>query len=400
MRLPVPENSRVVLIGTTKYSGELAESPLESVRNNVLDLTEVLTHTEFGGFRRDHCVQVLDEPDPRRVLRVLGENADQATDVLVVYLAGHAEPKDRVGNELYVCLRDTNPSTRNWWLDALSFNDVRNVVRQSPAANRIIVVDTCFAGIALPDSMGADDLFQVTGAYTLTAVGRNERAFAPKDARNTAFTGALTRLLTEGVPGHHDLLSLPQLFPILKNTLLAEELPQPRHHSTETVDQLAIVRNRAGRPSDALPDEVRTLITDPINTVRLSAIGTLAALHRTGNSAVRSEARAALVRLVDDDSRTVANESQRVLDGIDASPATATPTLSPPAVIRTTRNPFADRWWICGGGAFGLVAALALLLLGCLIDQVLLAGSVTALLGYLASAGTASVLEQNRRQLP
>src|SRR5690349_12778198 len=120
MRLPVLDGSRVVLIGTTTYSGELSASPLDGVRNNVLDLTEVLTHAEFGGFRRDHCVQVLNEPDPRRVLKVLDENADLATDVLLVYLAGHALPKDSAGNELYVCLRDTDLAARHWWLDALS----------------------------------------------------------------------------------------------------------------------------------------------------------------------------------------------------------------------------------------------------------------------------------------
>ncbi|MFJ5985458.1 hypothetical protein [Lentzea sp. NPDC092896] len=401
MRLPVPDNSRVVLIGTTTYSGELAESPLESVRNNVIDLMEVLTHKEFGGFRRDHCVQVLDEPDPRRVLHVLGENADLATDVLLVYLAGHARPKDPVGNELYVCLQKTDPAERHWWLDALSFGDVRNVVRHSPAANRIIIVDTCFAGLALPDAMGEGELFQVAGAYTLTAVSENERAFAPQNARNTAFTGALTRLLTEGVPGHDDFLSLPRVFPILRNTLMAEELPQPRHHSTETVDHLAVVRNRATRPSTALPDDVRALLIDPINTVRLSAVGKLAVLHQTGDDAVRSESRAALVRLVEDDSRTVANESRRVLDDIDDKPATVPPTLSPPtptspAPAHRTPTPLTDLWWIASGGACGTLTGLVLLLLGCVAEQALLAGSVAAVLSYLAAVGTASSQKRNR----
>jgi Caspase domain len=172
MRLPYPDQSRAVLIGTSTFTGEFADHPLSSVLNNLDDLAAVLGDPVYGGFHKEHCVQVADEPLPKQILRTLNDTSKQATDVLLVYLASHAWPGDTVGNDLFVLLPDTDLADETWRLDALSFNDVRRIVRESPARIRMVIVDTCFSGIVLPESLGATQAhhFDVTGAYTLTAV--------------------------------------------------------------------------------------------------------------------------------------------------------------------------------------------------------------------------------------
>ncbi|MGW5723644.1 caspase, EACC1-associated type [Amycolatopsis sp. NPDC003865] len=387
MRLPVPDASRAVLIGTTTFSGDLSASPLEGTRNNVLDLAEALAHPQFGGFRRENCTRLLDERDPRAILRVLDENADLATDVLLVYLAGHALPKDPAGNELFLCLPGTNPAERHWWHDALSFSDVSDVVRNSPAANRIIIVDSCFAGLVLPDAMSPDAVYQVAGAYTLTSVGPNMRAVAPSGARHTAFSGALVRLLAEGVPGHHDLLTLPRIFPLLKSELVANGFPAPHQIAADTADQLAVVRNRAGTTRTTISPHLVKLADSPVTTDRLTAVEELAGLS-LNDEHVRSEVRSALVRLAGDDSRMVSSAARRRLEAIDGVMPRPLHLTLRPAVTPSARpiDAFTNRRWMAAGATFGLLGALAMLLLGATAGQVATTGVVTAILSYVTAA--------------
>jgi uncharacterized caspase-like protein len=202
-RLPDPERSYAVLIGTSSYqSGKLAERPLPAVRNNLTDLAAVLTDPEFGGFRRDHCTVLLDRADGDTVIRALFDNANRATDTLLVYFAGHGLPGTR-SKELYLTLANTNPDDALWWRGALAYDEIRRVLLDNcRAANRVVILDCCFSGRAIPETAGADTAgsFDIHGTYILAAVGDNQLAYAPPGDTHTAFTGELLTVLRNGVP--------------------------------------------------------------------------------------------------------------------------------------------------------------------------------------------------------
>ncbi|MFG1915671.1 caspase domain-containing protein [Micromonospora sp. NPDC048898] len=252
MRLPDPRRSRAVLIGTGTYrSAELADLP--AVRNNVADLAVTLTDPARGAISPDRCTVVTDPADPRGVYRLLRDAAQSAEDTLLVYFAGHGRTGTR--NELYLGLADTDPDELR--VSALPYDLIRDILVESPAANRIVILDCCFSGRAVQDMAGSDETILgqvgIEGTYVLTATSANAVALAPLGARHTAFTGALLDLLREGVPGGPPLLTFGAVYRQLLHAAASRGIPAPRQRGTGTVDQLALARNPANDGDPVAP---------------------------------------------------------------------------------------------------------------------------------------------------
>ncbi|MGH3927405.1 MAG: fasciclin domain-containing protein, partial [Pseudonocardiaceae bacterium] len=96
----------------------------------------------------------------------------------------------------------------------------------------------------------AADITEVTGTYTLTATAGSLPAHAPSGQTYTAFTGELLGLLTAGIPQGPAELTLGVIYPHLRQRLTARGLPRPQQRGTDTIDQLALVRNPAHIPPD------------------------------------------------------------------------------------------------------------------------------------------------------
>ncbi|CCH32867.1 hypothetical protein ABZ816_31250 [Actinosynnema sp. NPDC047251] len=316
MRLPDPDKSYAVFLGTTKYSGDLVDRPLPAVRGNVTDLIAALTDHEHGSFLPDHCIDLVDVDDATHILRTIETTARKATDTFLLYVAGHAFPKDPGGNELFLFLPGTDLARTLWWRDALPYAEIRDVLHHSVPANRIVIVDTCFAGMALTEAMAADarQLFDVTGAYTLAAVGPNSRAIALRDAPHTVFTGLLLELLTTGVPGLGELLSFPRVFPYLRARLLDERREEPHQRSSGTAEHLGVVRNRGLNGAWALPEDMARDLVSREPAARAAVLDKFEDLFHTGTAAVKVRVRALVVPMIDDDSRMVAEKAADLLD--------------------------------------------------------------------------------------
>jgi hypothetical protein len=233
-----------VLIGTSAYrSRDLADLP--AVRNNLSDLAATLTDPQFGAISRDRCTVVADPADPRGVYRALRTAAASTEDTLLVYFAGHGRTGTR--NELYLGLADTDPDELR--VSALPFDLIRDVLADSPAANRVVILDCCFSGRAVQDMAGAEETILgqigVEGTYVLASAPANEVSLAPLGARYTSFTGELLGLLRAGVPGGPSLLTFGMIYRHLLYTTTARGLPVPRQRGTGTVDHLALTRNPA-----------------------------------------------------------------------------------------------------------------------------------------------------------
>ncbi|OLF06167.1 hypothetical protein BLA60_33075 [Actinophytocola xinjiangensis] len=390
-----------MLIGTSTYTGMPGTATLPGVRNNISDLINVLADPVNGGFSRDNCISLIDEPDPEVILQKLDEAAEQAQDVLLVYLAAHATPKDNVSNELAILLSGTDTTKRRWWRDALSYNDTRQVLRESRARNTIVIVDTCFAGRVLPEVLGTD-LFDVGGAYTLAAVGPNGRASAKHWSRqNTAFTGVLLQFLSEGVAGPDPLLSLPRIYPLLRAELTAHEYPVPHQHQTNEIEQIAIVRNRSQVTDWTVPKEIAEGLNSLIPTVRREAVAALGALGRGVGGVARDQVRTILTGMVADDSNLVRDEVRHVLDAVENGvarpahpvwPRVPEVDLDPRIWPERTRSRPA-RCWLPVGVVAWVAAALFLWWRDWIIWQAAIAGLAIGVLGWLAAFAGARLAE-------
>lgn len=255
MRLPDPQRSYAVLIGTSTYrSPELADLP--AVRNNLDGLAQVLTDPTLGGLPTERCITLPDPTDARMVSRTLRQYATRTKDTLLVYFAGHGRISLR--NELYLGLVDTDPDELR--VSALPFELIREVLGESPAANRVLILDCCFSGLAIPDMSGPDDAILgqvgIEGTYTLTATPATAvaLALAPTGATYTAFTGELLTLLRTGIPDGPELLTFAILYRHLLHTLTTRSLPRPHN---------AAPAPSTNSPSPATPHTIPATLRPP-----------------------------------------------------------------------------------------------------------------------------------------
>ncbi len=242
-RLPDPRRSYAVLIGSASYvSAELDDLP--AVAGSLTGLAEVLTDPALGGFPPDRCIVVADPASARTAQRALRKYAALAQDTLLVYWAGHGATGPDDG--LYLGAGDTDIDELP--VTALAIGHIREAMLRSPAANRILILDSCFAGHTVPGSgviPAPAGQAPIEGVYTLVSALPGARSFSPPQAMYTAFAGALIGIMRSGVPGGPELLTLATVYDQLLYALASRGLPRPRQSGTGAAGQLALARNPA-----------------------------------------------------------------------------------------------------------------------------------------------------------
>ncbi|MFH9478691.1 tetratricopeptide repeat protein [Streptomyces anulatus] len=246
MRLPDPHRSRVVLIGASQYSDpDLPDLP--AVHRTITDMAGIFTDQVYGVVPEAHCTVLLDDGDLRTVGKRLRAAIAEAEDLLLVYYAGHgltAYPR----GDLYLSLPDSEFASPEF--SALEYDKLRQAVLDSTAANKLVILDCCFSGRAITDTMAGGDgteigQLEVAGTYVLTSAARDQLALVLTGEPHTAFSGRLMRLLREGIVGGPELLTIEDLYSWLKKHMAAERLPLPLNRRAGTAHQLALGVNRA-----------------------------------------------------------------------------------------------------------------------------------------------------------
>ncbi|ALC24359.1 caspase family protein [Streptomyces pristinaespiralis] len=245
-----PSLSRAVLIGTASY---LHLEQLPAVEANLVDLAGELCDPTVWGLPVQHCTLVADPQTSSGMLDPVHEAAEEATDTLLVYYAGHGM-RDAESADLYLGLVG---SREGIGYTAVAYQHLRGALRSARARRKVVVLDCCFSGRAARTLSGSGLAAQaaVDGAYVLTASPRDRVALAPDGERYTAFTAELLQILRRGVPDGPDLLDLDTLYRVLKARLQAKNRPVPQRSQENTVGALPLARNkaRAGERAPAGP---------------------------------------------------------------------------------------------------------------------------------------------------
>ncbi|MER5931370.1 caspase family protein [Streptomyces sp. NPDC002054] len=210
LRLADPAASRAVLAGVWNYEHLV---PLPAVARNVAGLTDALADPRIWGLPRKHITVVEPGDVQGSFIRTIGTAAQEATDTLLVYFAGHGIPDD-FSDELYLGL----PGTVRDELDtALRYEFISRRLRPGAAKARhvVVILDCCFSGLAVNAKMSPGqrlaDLAAISSRTVFTASAETKVAMAPVGAAYTAFTGVLLDLLDDGIPGEPELLSMQAL---------------------------------------------------------------------------------------------------------------------------------------------------------------------------------------------
>jgi ATP-dependent Clp protease ATP-binding subunit ClpC len=246
IQLPVRDRSTALLIGAGSFTDpRLSDMP--AISRNLQDLRRTLT-ADSGLFEpaRVHVFDLVEYGD----LKSIGTLARATADTLLIYYAGHGLNEN---DDLYLAFHDTDREEPQ--LTAFAYAKLRHLVTASPARRCIVVLDCCYAGkviewMSTGDSAPIGEL-DIKGTYILTATGISEKAIAPQGDPHTAFTGALLRLMRDGINNGREFLSVADLHPHLAAELRSRNLPQPRQRPIDSIGSLAIARNASWSSSVA-----------------------------------------------------------------------------------------------------------------------------------------------------
>ena len=222
---PDPQKSSCVLIGVSDY----AKLPrLRAVEQNILHLEEALTDAAIWGIPADR-VHTVGYPQPAGAIReAISVAASEASDTLLVYYAGHGL-YDKV-DKLLLALPDATGKNKS---GTIPWNEIAELIRHANSTRRIVWLDCCYAGLALPDKETPPDLLgvaEVEGTYMLVAAQKHEEASAPDREKCTAFTGELLNVLRNGIvpgPPVKEFLSLNDIHQEARDALAKKRHSQP-----------------------------------------------------------------------------------------------------------------------------------------------------------------------------
>jgi hypothetical protein len=172
----------------------------------------------------------------------------------LLYWAGHGGPGP--GGEFQLSVTG---AADGQLAGALPVGRVREAMLRSPAAHRILILDCCFSGDAVPVTGVTWALLgqaATEGADVLVSAPPSPVYFSRPRETYTAFTGALIAIMRNGIPGGPEFLTLGALYDQLLYTLASRGLPRPEQSGTGTAARLALARNPAyhRQRQDARPD--------------------------------------------------------------------------------------------------------------------------------------------------
>lgn len=284
---PDPRQSSCVLIGVSDY-GKLRELP--AVRENLVRLLEVLADPAIWGIPPERLHTIAYPQSAGAIRDAISAAAQDAPDTLLVYFAGHGLYDKKDG--LLLALPEATGKDRS---QTVPWQQLAEVIRNADSHRRIVWLDCCYAGLALPDKEAAPDkkdppelleVAEVEGTYLLAAAQKYEEAKSSDGEGCTAFTGELVNALRDGIapgPPVQEFLSLNSLHQQARSALRKKHLPEPSRHDPDNIGQLPhfhnnvtrrrnprIVRSRATRP--------RRLPSFPFRYVMAAGLGVLIVL--------------------------------------------------------------------------------------------------------------------------
>jgi Effector Associated Constant Component 1/Caspase domain len=249
---PDPQKSSCVLIGVSDYS---RLPRLQAVKQNVLQLEKALKDPAIWGIPSDRVHNV---PYPHRAAAIreaISAAKSEATDTLLVYYAGHGlYDKDK---KLLLALPEATGKDTE---ETISWKELAELIRNANCNRRVVWLDCCYAGLAVPDKETPDqepppDLLgvaKVDAIYMLVAAEWHEEARAPEGEECTAFTSELLSVLRNGIapgPPAQEFLNLNDIHQKTRDALRKKHRPEPGRHDPGSIGHLPHFQNNATVPN-------------------------------------------------------------------------------------------------------------------------------------------------------
>ena len=230
MRLPDPSGSRVVLVGWSAYDRpDLADLP--AVSNNLVGLASTFDDPRFSTVPPE-CVTILADPSrPHDTGIEMTAAASQASDLLMIYLAGHLALGAGGEPVFPLTAAENDPRPGN-----LALSWVAHCMAQSTARHKILVLDAHL--LCAADEVGAFGQIlvglceQIPGVSTWIYGSADQELYSQPGFTATAMTGAMLESVHRGDQREPEL-DLVRLHEYTAHVMRRSLLPTPRLYLCE-----------------------------------------------------------------------------------------------------------------------------------------------------------------------
>jgi caspase domain-containing protein len=205
--------SRAVLVGTSDYrrlGDSVSLPPMPAADRSLTAMRALLTGP--CGWPERRIVEYRNRSNHDPVRTEIAQAVHGVSDVLLFYYVGHGQLLHG-GEDLGLALADTSAMPHMRGPTSFLFHDLRQMLETSRARVKILILDCCFAGIAVKGR-------PLDGTYVWAACQHFQRTYYPLDGgRPTYFTGVLADVGRDGIPGKPALLTVEDVYKEVRRRL-------------------------------------------------------------------------------------------------------------------------------------------------------------------------------------
>jgi Caspase domain len=244
------QNSLAILVGVAAYQDSRFRQ-LPAAENSLVRMRDMLTDPALGGWPEARVSAFLNQRQAGSLAADLRDLAGRVQDSLLFYFVGHGQLDERM--QLCLALSDTRQDHPD--LTGLAYDDVKKILRASPARVKAVILDCCHSGQAI-EALGSDSIADATAASGITTLTATDGAKAAhvvrleqQADRCTSFTEHLLDIVRAGRTSGEPSWTLHDLYQVLRARLLDAGLPAPNIRYTDTAGLFRLARNAALAPS-------------------------------------------------------------------------------------------------------------------------------------------------------
>jgi len=204
--------TKAILIGNSDYLNFPKIGPVDG---NLDDIFNILTDENIFGLSEKNIILIKNKNHQEifeSIIDLLSDESNLNIETLIFYYSGHGY-RDANSKELF--LTGINSNQNSIKISGLRFNDIKLLIEGSYIQKRIVIIDSCYSGLATMDNSGeffTKDELNIKGTYILASSASNEKSFFDSSYRNTFFTKELISILNYGIKIEDPYISLENIF--------------------------------------------------------------------------------------------------------------------------------------------------------------------------------------------
>lgn len=225
------KRTKAILIGNSEF--DFTFPAIQPVKGNIQDLYNLLIDKKIVGLPPENIIVLLDKSSGEIEEQLILASKLPGVETILIYYAGHGCRTDK--SKLYLIAKNTK-KIDDHIINGIDFDFIKNVIlKQSTAAQKILILDACHSGIA---TQGVDDIiagFNVAGTYTFASSSPNTVSFYHPEKNNTFFTGEIINALSNGLDNNKENIALEDIYQTVAFHLKEKNFPEPHYKSELTI---------------------------------------------------------------------------------------------------------------------------------------------------------------------